>query len=46
MTKVKQFPAPLEVDRFLYIMKKQIIATAVVFPAPLEVDRFLYPSRV
>ena len=42
-TKNFKFPAPLEVDRFLYKMiinKKR--EQSETFPSPLEVDRFLY----
>ena len=36
------FPAPLEVDRFLYFMSIDKISMERMFPAPREVDRFLY----
>ena len=36
------FPAPLEVDRFLYKKKFNERNWVEQFPAPLEVDRFLY----
>ena len=37
------FPAPLEVDRFLYkVAWKRDFELSQKFPAPLEVDRFLY----
>ena len=41
MTKVKQFPSPLEVDRFLYLSIVYVREkTYLMFPSPLEVDRF------
>ena len=42
--KVKKFPAPLEVDRVLYLTAfKQVMCRRFrVFPAPREVDRELY----
>ena len=37
------FPAPLELNRFLYIYEVSlVVAGANPFPAPLEVDRYLY----
>ena len=38
----KQFPAPREVDRELYIRMKEAEAREKQFPAPREVDRELY----
>ena len=40
----RMFPAPLKVDRFLYVSLVVAGANpgAVMFPAPLKVDRFLY----
>ena len=39
-----KFPAPLEVDRFLYkVAWKRDFELSQKFPAPLEVDRELYP---
>ena len=35
------FPAPLEVDRYLYIKTRNMVFV-LKFPAPLEVDRYLY----
>ena len=42
------FPAPREVDRYLYINEYQEPKIILVrFPAPREVDRFLYaPIRL
>ena len=37
-----EFPAPFEVDRFLYKMKKSLVQKIESFPSPLEVNRFLY----
>ena len=38
--KILKFPAPREVDRYLYtILKSVMIAKINRFPAPLEVDR-------
>ena len=44
MEKITTFPAPREVDRFLYTpsFAKRVIPTE--FPAPLEVDRYLYAN--
>ena len=36
------FPAPLEVDRYLYIKTRNMVFV-LKFPAPREVDRYLYP---
>ena len=39
------FPAPLEVDRFLYLGTAIAFEQGItLFPAPREVDRFLYTS--
>ena len=40
------FPAPLEVDRFLYAGATEYIIDGTRFPAPLEVDRFLYFEKI
>ena len=42
--KYYEFPAPREVDRFLYrvVHVGTNVAKKNMFPAPLEVDRFLY----
>ena len=44
MTKMKKlFPAPLEVDRELYVIDDVTDVKAMYkFPAPLEVDREIY----
>ena len=41
------FPAPLEVDRFLYrsIPGFEESDSPTQFPSPLEVDRFLYLTK-
>ena len=36
------FPAPLEVDRYLYAVGTIVTAVALLFPAPPEVNRGLY----
>ena len=39
------FPSPLEVDRYLYIVRASDInqkMVLTVFPSSLEVDRYLY----
>ena len=36
------FPAPLEVDRYLYHLESCLALGGLAFPAPREVDRFLY----
>ena len=36
------FPAPREVDRYLYRFGKNRTFGGLRFPSPLEVDRFLY----
>ena len=36
------FPAPLEVDRFLYKYAPWSDEIVFLFPSPREVDRFLY----
>ena len=36
------FPAPLEVDRYLYYRNLAQFGSALAFPAPREVNRFLY----
>ena len=36
------FPAPREVDRFLYKKEGILMSIDKMFPAPREVDRFLY----
>ncbi|RKV66566.1 MAG: hypothetical protein D8H99_67165 [Streptococcus sp.] len=41
-----EFPAPPEVDRYLYNTNKQLIKRINEFPAPLEVDRELYKLDV
>ena len=33
------FPAPREVDRYLYALKEKAMTFGIVFPAPLEADR-------
>ena len=42
------FPAPFEVDRYLYAnLPEQYSASAAPwFPAPREVDRYLYTDRM
>ena len=37
-----KFPAPREVDRYLYTGSKKRFFIDLEFPAPLEVDRYLY----
>ena len=39
---VDMFPAPPEVDKYLYIKLLDKITKWFLFPAPLEVDRELY----
>ena len=39
---VCKFPAPREVDRYLYERRLNMAMFYEVFPAPLEVDRELY----
>ena len=39
--KPELFPAPLEVDRFLYNEFHFQAMETLLFPSPLEVDRFL-----
>jgi len=42
-THVLEFPAPREVDRWIYIEKAVLYGrTMTHFPAPPEVDRYLY----
>ena len=36
------FPAPREVDRYLYRSQMKKVIAPVRFPAPREVDRYLY----
>ena len=43
MSLVLAFPAPLEVDRYLYGWWWEEPDGSYPFPAPLEVDRYLYP---
>ena len=44
--RIHTFPAPLEVDRYLYYFAQQCLWQGYrVFPAPLEVDRYLYVVR-
>ena len=44
--KVYKFPAPLEVDRYLYHMGKLTFKfLRTQFPAPREVDRYLYRTK-
>ena len=40
------FPAPREVDRYLYGLINKVRVTAEEFPAPREVDRDLYTLRI
>lgn len=39
------FPAPLEVDRYLYYLYAGTEVKPNKFPSPLEVDRFLYEIK-
>ena len=42
----KLFPAPLEVDRYLYNkFDFKVTSTYKAFPAPREVDRYLYIQK-
>ena len=42
---VRTFPAPLEVDRYLYVEEfESLIDELYPFPAPREVDRYLYEN--
>ena len=40
------FPAPLEVDRYLYIENENVENMGILFPTPLEVDRYLYKMKI
>ena len=45
-THVLEFPAPREVDRWIYIEKAVLYGrTMTHFPAPPEVDRYLYRTK-
>ena len=45
ITKSKAFPAPAEVDRYLYRSRtERLLLRLRGFPAPLEVDRYLYST--
>ena len=36
------FPAPSEVDRFLYVVDGTLMIGSIAFPSPTEVDKYLY----
>ena len=43
MTNTNTFPAPLEVDRYLYLpLLENDASVEEMIPSPLEVDRYLY----